>query len=190
LLVTPSPITINIEPDFTTDNFQPYKVLREDANRYAATKTAHDRYYASFMDEAWFRITHDEQQEALLDIEADIENVRTAWRHLIAKGDPAEALRMSRSLWFIYEVRGWHVAGEEIFAEAVRSAGIKPQNDSLLLLAAMSEVAQSWFIALLGRPDAGVALADRAASTIRELEPTEELVFAYIQMFMSLNLSA
>lgn len=166
------------------------EALREDANRYGATKTAHDRYFASFMDEAWFRITHDEQQEALLDIEADIENVRTAWRHLIVKGDPAEALMMSRSLWFIYEVRGWHVAGDEIFGEAVRSAGIRPQTDRLLLLAAMSEVAQSWFLALLGRPDAGVSLAERATSTLRELERTDELAFAYIQMLMSLNLSA
>ena len=165
------------------------EVLRKDTNRYDAIKTAHDRYFASFMDHAWYRITHDEQREALLDINADIENVRTAWRHLIVKGDPAEALMMSRSLWFIYEVRGWHVAGAELFGEAVRNVGSRPQNDSLRLMVAVSEAAESYFVALLGRPDAGVALAERATSTLRELERADELVFAYSQMFMSLYLS-
>ena len=66
------------------------EALREDADRYEAARTAHDRFFATFMNEAWLRITHDEQPEAFEDIEADIENVKTAWRHLVAEGDPED----------------------------------------------------------------------------------------------------
>ncbi len=166
------------------------EALRDSKGRYKSAKAAHDQFYAAFMDQAWYRIRHNEQREAILDIEADIENVRTAWRHLVAFGDPAGALRMVRSLWFIHEIRGWHVAGDEIFAEAIQRGDRWPQTDSRRLLVALSESAQSWFVALLERPDAGVTLAERAAKTLRELGLSDELAFAHIQMFMSLYLSA
>jgi tetratricopeptide (TPR) repeat protein len=166
------------------------EVLRDNPSRYKSARAAHDRFYAAFMDQAWSRILHNEQREALQDIEADIENVRTAWRHLVARGDPADALRMVRSLWFIHEIRGWHVAADEIFAEAIRRGNRWPHSDSLRSLVAMSESAQGWFAALLGRPEAGVVLAERATSTLRELGLLDELAFAFIQMFMSLYLSA
>ncbi len=166
------------------------EALGQDAGRHAAARAAHAHYYALFMEEAWFRITHNQQREALLDIEADIENVRTAWRYLVAQGDPDDALRMIRSLWSVHEIWGWYVAGEEIFADAARLAGSRPSNDGLRLLVAMSECSQSWFIALLGRPVAGAALAERATSTLRELGRGDELEFANIQMLMSCYLSA
>ncbi len=165
------------------------EALRENGSRYKSAKAAHDLYYAAFMEQAWSRILHNEQREALLDIEADIENVRTAWRHLVAQGDPADALRMVRSLWFIHEIRGWHVAADEIFAEAITYGSRWPFSDALRLLVAMSESARSWFVALLGRPEEGAALAERSINTLRELGFADELALAYIQIFMSLYLS-
>ena len=93
-------------------------------------------------------------------------------------------------MWCIHEVRGWYTSAEEIFAEAVHLAGSRPDSEGLRLLVAMAEIAQSWFVALLGRPDAGVVLADRSTATLRDLGNTEELSFAYSLMFMCLFLSA
>ncbi len=166
------------------------EALGEDAARHEAARTAHARCYALFMEEAWFRITHDQQREALLDVETDIENVRTAWRYLVAQGEPDDALRMIRSLWSVHEIWGWYVAGEELFGDAVLLAGGRPSSAKLRRLAAMSESAQAWFVALLGRPGAGAALAERATSALRELGRADELAFADIQMLMSLYLSA
>ena len=91
---------LNTNPDsgryFVHELLRQYgeEALREHADWYAAIKTAHNHFYASFMDETYFRIAHDDQPQALVDIEADIENIRTAWRHLAASGDPAAALQM------------------------------------------------------------------------------------------------
>jgi tetratricopeptide (TPR) repeat protein len=161
-----------------------------DAGRYEAARSAHARYYALFMEQAWSRILLGQQREVLLDIEADIENVRTAWRNLVVQGDSDDALKMIRSLWSVHEIWGWYVAGEEIFADAVNVAGRRPANAGLRALVAMAESAQAWFVALLGRPAAGAALAERATSALRELGRADELAFADSQMFMSLYLSA
>jgi predicted ATPase/class 3 adenylate cyclase len=166
------------------------EALREDEARYETVKSAHDGYFAAFMEQAWHRITHDEQREALLEIEADVENVRTAWRHLAARGEPTEALRMVRSLWFVHDLRGWHIAGVEIFGEAVRAANSRPGSDSGRILAATCESARGFFEALLGRVDASLALAERSTETLRELGASEELAFAVCQMCMGLYLTA
>ena len=71
-----------------------------------------------------------------------------------------------------------------------RVAGSRRQSDALQCLVAMSTLAQSWFVALLGRPDDGATLAERARSSLCELDRPRELAFAYSLMFMSLYLSA
>jgi predicted ATPase/class 3 adenylate cyclase len=160
--------------------------LRKDRDRYYAIRTAHARFYAVFLEQAFDRITYDDQREALIDIEADIENVRMAWRYLVAQGDPAEAVRMVRSLWFVHEIRGWHVAGIEIFGEAVRVAGARPKNDSLRLLIATSESVQGWFMTLLGEDDQALTLGERSTGALRELGAAKELGFAHGQMCLAL----
>ena len=152
--------------------------LQTDRDQFAVIKKAHARHYAGFMDQAWYRITHGDQPGALEDIEADIENVRAAWRYLVAEGDPQQALRMFRPLWFIYDIRGWHVAGAEIFQAAIKAASARPASQALYVLEALCTGELGFFRAVLGDIDDALILGEEATAELRELHAPNELAFA------------
>ena len=58
------------------------------------------------------------QKAALDEIEADIENVRSAWRQLAAQGRSAEMGRIIETLWYFHEIRSWYHAGLDLFGGA------------------------------------------------------------------------
>src|SRR5439155_1565789 len=55
----------------------------EDAQWDAAARSAHAAYFADFTEHRWERLTGEGREAALEEMEADIENVRAAWRHFV-----------------------------------------------------------------------------------------------------------
>ena len=152
--------------------------LQEDEERYTAVREAHALYFAGFMEQAWDRINHGEQPQALRDMDADIENVRAAWRFLTAEGDPQAALTMLPALWFIYDIRGWHVAGAQIFKRGMEAAASRPAREQLDVLEALCRSEYGFFRAVLGDIDGALALTKQATAALRELDAPDALGFA------------
>lgn len=175
-----------LSPDPESGRYTVHELLRQygeaslqrDRDQFAVIKKAHARHYAGFMDQAWYRITHGDQPRALEDIEADIENVRAAWRYLVAEGDPRQALRMFRPLWFIYDIRGWHVAGAALFQESIEAASARPASQALCVLEALCTGELGFFKAVLGDIDDALILGEEATAELRELNAPNELAFA------------
>jgi len=99
-------------------------VKSEQARR--TIEQSHAVYFADFMVERWQQLQDHRQPQALDEIEADIENVRTAWRYWLEQNDSPQLLKFSKPIWLSHWIRGWHLAGSHLFQQAARQLGDCP----------------------------------------------------------------
>jgi predicted ATPase/DNA-binding SARP family transcriptional activator len=78
----------------------------------------HSSYYATFLAEREGRLKGHRQREALQQILADIDNVRTAWRWAVDRGDADAIGQCVDALWYLSDLRGWHLEVKETFGRA------------------------------------------------------------------------
>jgi predicted ATPase/DNA-binding SARP family transcriptional activator/uncharacterized protein HemY len=112
-----------------SSRYDMHEVLRH----YAADKleqspeqnrAAHDRhcdYYATFMAEQEPYLRGGEQRETLIDIAAEIGNVRAAWRWAADHGKVVQIGQSLESLYLYYDARSWVQEGEEAFRVAAEA---------------------------------------------------------------------
>ena len=55
--------------------------LEQDSEFNAAAHQAHALYFADFAERQWERLSGDDREAALREMESDIENLRVAWHH-------------------------------------------------------------------------------------------------------------
>lgn len=150
-----------------------------------SAQEAHAAYYAEFMQQRWEHLKGDRQILALAEIEADIENVRAAWRYCVDQRDAPQMWMFIKGLWQVYWIRWWNHAGMELFAEAVRVLQEEEEEESVALKA-LTMAYQAYFMGWLGLADRGYELARESAEILQQLNHPETLVFAYV----SLNVNA
>jgi predicted ATPase len=88
--------------------------LDGDPDFSAIARRAHATFYADFTQRQWKYLTGDEKEAALADLNADIENVRTAWRYWVKEKDLEQLSKFVDSLWLFYDMRGWYHATVEL----------------------------------------------------------------------------
>ena len=140
--------------------------LKGDAALSAQVDEAYAAFYASVMDESAALFVRCDQPAALALVERDIDNIRSAWRHFLVVGDAGGARRFIEGLWYLYEARGWYPAGVSLFGEALDALGVGSDED-VRTVRALASAIQSWFQALVGQPEAGLAAAQAAVDTLR-----------------------
>ena len=82
--------------------------LQETPQLYQQAHRAHANYFADFARQQWRRMTGFEQEEALADMTAAVENLKTAWAYWIRAADLDLLQKMADPLWLLYERRGWY----------------------------------------------------------------------------------
>jgi DNA-binding SARP family transcriptional activator/predicted ATPase/TolA-binding protein len=108
--------------------YEMHPVMRQyAAERLAAHPTeqvaSQDRFaafYADFLLDREERLKGSQQKEALVEVEQEIENIRIACDYIFKQAKEQEIDQVLESLFFLYEVRGWLLEGEEMFAKAVQ----------------------------------------------------------------------
>jgi predicted ATPase/DNA-binding CsgD family transcriptional regulator len=180
------------DPD--SDRLKVHELLRQYAQQRLGetpeasvdAQAAHAAYYAEFMQQRWQHLKDNRQMLALAEIEADIENVRAAWRCYLDQGNAAQMWKFINGLWQVYWVRGWNHAGMELFAEAARVLQGEEDQDSAAL-GAVAMAHQGYFMAWLGLADQGYELAKESVEILQQLNHPEALVFAYESISVNAN---
>jgi len=140
--------------------------LESDATRCQEVQLAHASYFADMMDTMVPLVGESDQQRLLVTVGADIDNLRTAWRHFLAIGDATNALRFVATFYLVYEVKGWYPAAIDLFEEArVRFADL-PDPESVSLTETARAV-KAWFQTLIGQ----VVLAAEEANAALDALP-------------------
>jgi predicted ATPase/DNA-binding CsgD family transcriptional regulator len=146
---------------------------------------AHAVYFANFMDEHWPEMKGSRQKDALLEVEADIENVRSAWNYWIREANVTQLKRFFHSFWVIYDIRGWYPAGIELFeqAVAVMRAVSNPEAETGLgwLLAAQG----LYSVAGGGGSRRGFALAQQGIQILQRLNQRTGMVIPLMSLFIT-----
>ena len=155
------------EPE--TDRYEIHEMLRQygeqrleaaDGESQEA-RQKHAFYFSELLAAKEAPLTSGIEVEPLDEIEADIENIRRAWRYLANAGE-AEALQKSLfSLWFFHEVRCWLHAGLELFTSTEQTLRESSEGSQVDLVATQLQATGAWFTILLGFPEKGVATAKR-----------------------------
>jgi tetratricopeptide (TPR) repeat protein len=151
--------------------------LEESPEAMASAQEAHGAYFAGFMQQRREDLKGHRQMPALAEIEADIENVRAAWRYYLEHKNAAQLWRFIYGLWHVHWIRWWNYPGMALFAETVRALEGEEDKD-ILPLRALAMALQSYFMAWTGLTEDGYKLAQDSAEILRGLDQPQALVFA------------
>ena len=109
-----------------TGRYEIHELLRQYAHEQlersgeaSVVNEAYATYFADFMDERWPQMKGPRQRTALLEIEADLENVRAAWQYWNLAKNVQRLRQFLHSFWVIYDIRGWYPAGIELFQRGI-----------------------------------------------------------------------
>ena len=105
-----------VDPDDAASRLLMLETIREYASERldelpqlaAAARQAHAAYFADFAKRQWQDLTGQRREVALAAMTADIDNLRLAWRHWVAKRDRVQLNKLVDSLWLLYDAKGWH----------------------------------------------------------------------------------
>ncbi len=139
--------------------------LETDTERCAEVQLAHAAYFADLMDSMEPLMFKSDQGLMARTVEADIENIRTAWRRYLSLGDATNSLRFMAMLYFVYEFRGWYPAAIEFFEEAMVAFEGRTE-DSCVSARQTARGAAAWFRILIGQVEEGAAEADAALDAL------------------------
>ena len=173
--------------DPNTNRFEIHELLRQYAQEKLestpgavdSTQEVYAAYYAAFMQEKWQQFRGPDQVVALAEIEADIENVRVAWRYYLAQKNALQLLKLIYGLWIIYWVRGWFHGGIELFADCVDALSQEKYGSDAQAVKAVTMAHKGYFLSLVGLANEGYTLAKESIAALEKLDHPVELAFAY-----------
>jgi len=180
--------------DSTSGRFEIHELLRQYAqeqldespeDRVSALE-AHAAYFANFMEQRWQYLRDHRQKAALTEIDADLENIRTAWRYRVDQVNAAQMSKFVNSFWLVYWFRGWNHGGEDLFREAVDALSLVHADEETESVKALALAHQGFFKTWMGFADQGYALAKESVDILERLDRPFELALA----LGSLNLAA
>jgi predicted ATPase/DNA-binding CsgD family transcriptional regulator len=146
-----------------------------------ALQEAHAAFYGEFMEQIWHDLRCKRQMQALEQVEADIENVRTAWRYYLDQKNVPGLQKFINGLWYLYWIRWWNHAGMELFSEAVRVFETAYDEESTVIRA-LAMAYQSFLMAWLDLAAEGFEIAKESVAVLEQLDQPEALVYAYYSL--------
>ncbi len=183
-----------IRHDPTSGRFEIHELLRQYAQEQLEETPedsiialeAHAAYFASFMEQRWEHLRDHRQKVALNEIDADLENIRTAWRYRVDQANATQMKMFINTLWLVYWFHGWYHGGEELFSEAVNALSVENVDEEAEIVKALAMAHRGFFKAWLGFADQGHNLAKESVDILERLDRPFELALA----LSSLNLAA
>lgn len=157
--------------------------LQTDPETFAAVQDRHSSYYLRFLAAHTAEIKGDRQTAVLSEIAADLDNVRVAWRHAVARRNGDALLQAAECFWLFSEFRGVLHEGEIAFSEAAAAwtgddsevkTAVSPGDETLVgfLLAAKGSLMarRGWFEEGEALMQQGIALLRLAPAPDRAKE--------------------
>ncbi len=152
--------------------------LEKNPQACLAVQETHAVYYGEFMEQIWRDLKCSRQVLALSRVEADIENLRAAWRYYLDQKNISGLRKFIKGLWYVYWIRWWNHAGMELFVSANRVLAGESDEQSVTLRA-LAMAYQSYFMAWLGLAEEGYEIAERSVAILEQHNHPRALIFAY-----------
>ena len=102
--------------------------LAEDPALQSEVQKAHAVYFADQAQQQYKKLSGDERETALRELEPEIENMRIAWRYWVAEMDPGRLHKLTDCLWMLFDVRGWYSAIVELTTDLLHMLASNPST--------------------------------------------------------------
>ena len=152
--------------------------LEETSAASHSAQESHAAYYAEFMRLGSQDLKGKRQLQALVEIEADIENVRAAWRYYLDQINAPQIWKFIYGLWHFHWIQWWTHAGMELFAEASRSLQGR-RAEEIVAIRNLTMALQGFFMGWLDLSEGGYDLAQGSVKILQQLDYPEALGYAY-----------
>jgi predicted ATPase/DNA-binding SARP family transcriptional activator len=174
----------------STDRYAIHELLRQYAEEKSSEQPAdiervrdrHGQYFAALVQSQDEHLRSEQHLQALKAIDSDIDNVRAAWRWLVARAGLAEIDQCLADLYTFYDLRGWLKEGEDAFRVAVECLAASETSTYESRLRARLMVRQAGFCIRLWDYDHAQQLLDDSLPTLRRLDARADLAFALTQL--------
>jgi predicted ATPase len=160
--------------------------LQTDPAAFEQAQQRHRDYFIAFLEARTAGVKGERQKETLVEIKADIDNVRLAWRRAVAGRDAQAIERSAECLFVFYLYSSGHYEGQVVFQQAAAAftAGSATQvaaslMDELVVLDKQENLAgfllagQGYFLARTRDPYTGQAVLEQALTLLRRAEPAD-----------------
>ncbi len=127
---------------------------------------AHARYFADFVQTCGMHLHDQRQRAALLELEADLDNIRIAWSYWTDKQDASRLLEFIDGLFLFFEVRSSSIPAIQLFDAAAQKLA-SDQRD-IVCARAQIRARRAWFTALIGLPEEGLRMAQESINILRQ----------------------
>ena len=162
--------------------------LVRSSNLEQAAHEAHAKYFADFMKAREIALHDHRGKTALLEVEADFDNIRISWNYWMNKQDAYRLLESSSALWQYFELRGSYLPASQYFGDAAQK--LTGNEPDVLWARAELRARQAWFACLIGLPEEGLRMAQESIQTLSQLNKQEisvEVLTCAIMNAMVLN---
>ncbi|HRF95110.1 MAG TPA: hypothetical protein PLZ51_07945, partial [Aggregatilineales bacterium] len=110
--------------------------LRQDSEAYSTTLNAHSKHYLDMLGSLAVPSITSKQAQACNQIEANLENIRLAWKHAIATKNLTGIGNAEKALYTYYRLRSLNIERNEMFAQAIQMVeSLSPTHDQQVILA-------------------------------------------------------
>jgi predicted ATPase/DNA-binding CsgD family transcriptional regulator/Tfp pilus assembly protein PilF len=152
--------------------------LNEMPEGQSTFRDRHGVYYTEFMCRPGRDLQGEENQVTLQAIDADIDNVRAAWKWAVERKRVADLYKAMTGLYWYIWLRSWHQEGEQAFREAVASLrDAEPTNERDIALGqalSFQGAMDTW----LGRRQRARERLQESVAILRRLDARRELARA------------
>jgi len=163
----------------------------------AETESRYRAYYAGFLGERLDDLKGGRQKEAIVEIAAEVDNVRAVWSQATATGDIQTLEQSATCLWLFYDIRETIVEAEMSFqraAAALTGTTADPlseverlaQTEAKGKLAGFLLAAQGYFCAQRGRSAEGQALLEQGLALLRQPKRRDRPKEAFVLLHLGL----
>jgi predicted ATPase len=102
--------------------------LAEDGAFSVAARRAHAARFAAYSAGQWERMKGREADDAVTEVEAELENVLAAWHYWVEEKDLEQLGNIVDALWKLYDVRGWYYATVDLTNDLLGVLAIVPHT--------------------------------------------------------------
>lgn len=129
------------------------EALAREPEAVGQARDAHCNFFARFLDQRWQDMHQHRQQEALREVEAEIDNVRHAWQWAVEQLKSAAIAKAVEPFLMFYDTTGRFHEGATALETALSALEQAPQRRDTSLALASVIVGLGWSYIRLGRLD-------------------------------------
>ena len=143
--------------------------LEKSADEVSQTQADHAHFYIQFLHQRSGDVCGGRQREALLEIRADLDNIRVAWLWAVAQGDAGSLQKGSESLGLYYQFLGGYLEGMMLFSQATDVLQAQPPSEAADHALLGTRMYEAWYHLRFGQQEGTEACMAHSQAIYRRL---------------------